>query len=231
MEIIVPAAGLSTRFPDMKPKYLLRDDNGEMMLKKALQPYLDYEITVGLLLDHVKNFDAFKEVQKEFNNSVNTVVLPEVTRGPADTVFQIIESADIQDDSPILIKDCDSYFDHEIVEGNYICISQVEDNDLLFNLAGKSFVKTNEQGIITDIIEKQVVSNKFCVGGYKFDSSALFVESYEEIANKTKNEIFVSHVIQNLLMNDYIFFENLVSNYHDVGTINEWKKYNESIAK
>ena len=230
MEIIVPAAGLSTRFPNMKPKYLLRDENGEMMLKKALQPYLDYDITIGLLLDHVKNFDALIEVQKEFNNSVTTVVLSEPTRGPAETVFKIIESADIDVGTPILIKDCDSYFDHEIVEGNYICVSQVEDNDLLFNLAAKSFVKTNEQGIITDIIEKQVVSNKFCVGGYKFDSCGLFVESFEEIQDM-KSEMFVSHVIQNLLMNEYIFFENLVTNYHDVGTINEWKKYNESLTK
>ena len=33
MEIIVPAAGLSTRFPHMKPKYLLRDADGVVMVE------------------------------------------------------------------------------------------------------------------------------------------------------------------------------------------------------
>ena len=30
MEVIVPAAGLSTRFPNMPPKYLLTDSNGNI---------------------------------------------------------------------------------------------------------------------------------------------------------------------------------------------------------
>ena len=41
MEIVVPAAGLSTRFPDMKPKYLLYDYKHDMMLINALRPFID----------------------------------------------------------------------------------------------------------------------------------------------------------------------------------------------
>jgi len=46
-----------------------------------------------------------------------------------------------------------------------------------------------------------------------------------------QNEVFVSHVIQYMLMQGEIFFENIVTNYSDVGTIEEWKKYNESLAR
>ena len=230
MEIIVPAAGLSTRFPNMKPKYLLRDENGEMMIKKALKPYLNYPIKIGILYEHYKEYNAMKELNNEFGDDVDIIVLPKVTRGPADTVYQIIESVVLEYDVPFLIKDCDSFFNHVPVEGNYVAITQVADHDVLINLGGKSFVVTNEQGIITDIVEKKVVSDKFCVGGYKFESVSLFTETFEKISDRM-GEIFVSHVIQDCLMNGHIFFENLVTNYYDVGTAQDWKIYNESITK
>lgn len=230
MEIIVPAAGLSTRFPHMKPKYLLRDADGVMMIRKALSPYLNNNITIGILEQHVEQYDALNDLVKEFGMDVNFVILPELTRGPADTVYQIIKQSNMHDS--FLIKDCDSYFDHPIVEGNYVCTTQVSDHDVLINLGGKSFVICNDQGIITDIVEKQVISDKFCVGGYKFQSSVEYCETFEKIvSHNIQKEIFVSHIIQDMLLNDHIFFENRVMNYYDVGTAQDWKVYNESLAK
>ena len=230
MEIIVPAAGLSTRFPNMKPKYLLRDADGVMMIRKALTPYLMNQITIGILQKHVEEYDALNELSAEFGNTVSFVTLPEVTRGPADTVYQIIKQSKL--DAPFLIKDCDSYFDHPIVDGNYVCVTQVSEHDVLINLGGKSFVISNDQGIITDIVEKQVISDKFCVGGYKFDSSKEYCDAFEKIvSHNIQKEIFVSHIIQNMLFNDHIFFENHVMNYYDVGTAQDWKVYNESLAR
>ena len=37
MEIILPAAGLSTRFPNMRPKFTLTDYKGMMMFERAIQ--------------------------------------------------------------------------------------------------------------------------------------------------------------------------------------------------
>jgi CTP:molybdopterin cytidylyltransferase MocA len=70
MEIIVPAAGLSTRFPNMKPKYLLRDSDGVMMIRKAISPYLMNHITIGILQKHVEEYDALNELAAEFGNTV-----------------------------------------------------------------------------------------------------------------------------------------------------------------
>jgi hypothetical protein len=230
MEIIVPAAGLSTRFPNTKPKYLLRDHNGVMMLRKAIEIYLRHRITVGILQKHIDEFDALNELKNEFDDTINIVVIPEVTKGPADTVYQIIKQD--KTEGQFLIKDCDSYFDHMILGGNYICITQVAEHEVLINLGAKSFVISNEQGIITDIIEKQVVSDKFCVGGYKFESVKEYCETYEKIvSHNIQKEIFVSHIIQDMLLNDKIFVENQVMKYYDVGTAQDWKVYNESLAQ
>jgi hypothetical protein len=230
MEIIVPAAGLSTRFPNLPPKYLLTDSNGDMMIRKAIEPYLNHHITIGILQEHDEKYNAKEKIRDQFyKNSIDLVVLPQVTKGPAATIAEIIERTKIIGD--FLVKDCDSYFEHEITEGNYVCVSKIKENDILYNLAGKSFVQTNEQGIITEIIEKQVISDKFCVGGYKFDDVEEYMDAYKIISTTIQNEIFVSHIIQFMLLENNIFIENLVTNYSDVGTIEEWKKYNDSLTE
>ena len=230
MEVIVPAAGLSTRFPNMPPKYLLTDSNGDMMLRKAVEPYLNHHVTIAILQEHDEKYNAKEKIHEKFSkDSIDLVVLPQVTAGPAATIFEIIERTKVKGE--FLIKDCDSYFEHTIAAGNYVCVSKVKQNEILYNLAGKSFVQSNDQGIITEIIEKQVISDKFCVGGYKFADVKQYLDAYRSISSSVQNEIFVSHVIQYMLMQGEIFFENIVSNYSDVGTIEEWKKYNESLTR
>ena len=73
-------------------------------------------------------------------------------------------------------------------------MSKVQDHDVLRKLSSKSFVNVNDQGIIQSIIEKKVVSDTFCVGGYKFESAKVFLENFDEI--NTQSELFVSDVIQ-----------------------------------
>lgn len=225
MEIIVPAAGLSSRFPGMKPKYLLYDYSHKLMLQSALEPYLEYNITIGILREHDIAHHASDFIRHEFGDRIKIVVLDEVTNGPADTVYQILKQADIPNAEEFLIKDCDSFFEHEITEGNYVCVSDISEHEVLNKLGSKSFITSNEQGIITNIIEKKVVSNKFCVGGYKFDSVGDYKTTFESISSE--KEIFVSDVISMMLQNNVVFTEKLVSNYVDVGTAQEWFKYND----
>jgi hypothetical protein len=225
MEIIVPAAGASTRFPDMKPKYLLYDYGHKMMIQRALEPYQGHNITIGILKDHDAHHSASDYLLHEFKDTAKICIIDKMTRGPADTVYQIIKNSTIDPDAELLIKDCDSFFDHEVSEGNYVCVSNIAQHEVLKKLSSKSFVIANEQGIITDIIEKNVVSDTFCVGGYKFSSVRLFCEAFEEL--DTQNEIFVSDVIQRCLHNGHIFTEKMVTNYVDVGTAADWFEYND----
>jgi len=226
MEIIVPAAGLSTRFPGMKPKYLLFDYKGDLMLKNALRPFLGkYNITIGILREHDEEFNAYEYITNEIPG-INVVILNERTKGPADTVYQIIQAAGIDDEKEILIKDCDNFFDHEYSPGNYICVSNIADHEVLKKLSSKSFVISNDQGIITNIIEKNVVSDTFCVGAYKFETARSFIKTFKSLSQQIP-EVFVSHVIQSLLMDNHIFFEKPVSNYVDVGTAQDWFEFND----
>lgn len=226
MEIIVPAAGLSSRFPNMRPKYLLADYKKKIMLQSAINPYMENSnITIGILKEHEEIYNSSKHIRAYLGDKVNIVILEELTRGPADTVYQIIKNSNIDLNSPILIKDCDSFFDHELTFDNYVCVSKISEHEVLKKLYSKSFTISNNQGIIQNIIEKKVVSDTFCVGGYAFKSAQLFCDSFEKI--QINSEFFVSHVIQNCIQEGEVFAEKQISNYVDVGTSEDWFEYND----
>jgi len=227
MEIIVPAAGLSTRFPNSKPKYLLHDFTGKSMLYRAVEPFLaKNNITIGILKEHNIKYGVVDTIAKEFGNLVNVVVLPNLTSGPAETVFQIINDSNIDLQKSLFVKDCDSFFMHNVLLGNYVCVSRIENHNTINKIHNKSFVIENNQGIVTKIIEKQVVSNTFCIGGYKFNSCSDYKIAFESIRCKNKAEIFVSHVIQQMMLSGHTFQTNDVTDYVDVGTIEDWVMYN-----
>jgi hypothetical protein len=226
MEIIVPAAGLSTRFPNMRPKYSLTDYSGSIMLKSALKSYIGkYNITIGILQEHDEKFKIKDLLNHEFDGKLNIVVLPKPTLGPADTIYQILKAQPHLLNTEILIKDCDSFFDHEYQKGNYICVTQFADNKIIRTPSAKSFIISNSNGIIQNIVEKEIISDKFCVGGYKFENANDFYEAFENLSHNNQ-EIYVSNIIQYCLYNNKIFIENMVKNYIDVGTSEEWFAYN-----
>ena len=225
MEIVVPAAGLSTRFPDMKPKYLLYDYKHDMMLINALRPFINRgdRIHIGILREHEEKYNVTEQIKHEHKNCL-IHILDKPTRGPADTVYQIIKMAGLHT-SEIFIKDCDSYFDHEFSDGNYVCVSKISQHEVLKKLASKSFTVSNNNGIITDIVEKEVVSDTFCVGGYKFSSAMMFKREFESLTSD--REIFVSDVISRCISDMQMFTEKMVTNYVDVGTAQDWFEHND----
>lgn len=228
MEIIVPAAGLSTRFPNMKPKYLLYDYKGDMMLMNALRHYREKgcRIRIGILKEHQEHYKVIEQIQHEWPDNIKFVVIDKPTRGPADTVYQILKQSNVHGE--FLIKDCDSFFDHEMTVGdNYVCVSNISQHEILKKLASKSFVIANDQGIITDIIEKQVVSDTFCVGGYKFNSAENYMMVYNKISEQMTREIYVSDIIGHMLGNNVVFTKKDVTNYIDVGTAQDWFEFND----
>jgi hydroxymethylpyrimidine pyrophosphatase-like HAD family hydrolase len=227
MEIIMPAAGLSTRFPNMRPKYTLADFQGKLMFERSLESFIGkHNITIGILKEHNDQYHTAEYIKNEYGDAIQVVILDERTSGPADTVYQILKKTDLTTEE-FLIKDCDSFFDHEYQEGNYVCVSNIKDHEILKRLSSKSFIVANDQGIITSIIEKQVVSDKFCVGGYKFESANLFMSAFEKLKDAHVKEIFVSHIIEECLNNNVIFKESGVYNYVDVGTADDWFAYND----
>jgi len=224
----MPCAGLSTRFPEMRPKYLLTDYSGEMMLKKAAKNFIGhYNITVILLRQHVEKFDALRKVSEAFDGNVRVVVLEFPTSGPAETVYRGIVEGKINLDSTILIKDCDGFYDGPVCEGNVVYVSKLSDNPNIRNAPAKSYTIANEQGIVSTVVEKRIVSNHFCAGGYQFERAQDFIDTFSSLWSKHDGEPFVSNVIDKMIANGKVFGELCVTNFIDVGTAEDWFEYND----
>jgi hypothetical protein len=137
--------------------------------------------------------------------------------------------ANIQASTPIFIKDCDSFFDHDIVEGNYVCVSKIQDKKTINNPANKSYVIVNDTGFVQKIVEKDVVSDTYCVGGYKFQAAHYYraaVVWSKSININHLGEMFVSHAIKHMLTIPVPVFTANVTNYVDAGTMKDWLDYN-----
>ena len=229
MAVVVPCAGRSSRFPGTRPKYLLTMYDGELMVEKAVKPYLATEdIFIIILREHARKYDAEIALNKIYQNHPNVQihVLEEETTGPAETVYQVVKK--IQPNAPLFVKDCDSFFDSALSYTNHVCVADLRSNQHVTNVAAKSYAVVNEQKMLTNIVEKSVVSNFICVGGYGFASAGQFMQSYEKLKRGYDGaEIFLSHVIRNLL--DETSFEiEEIDNYVDVGTYKEFVEYNQS---
>ena len=76
-------------------------------------------------------------------------------------------------------------------------------------------------GVISNIVEKKVISDKFCCGAYYFNSS----EEFLLYSNIDSSNSYISDVVFNMILNGKTFTGMECENYEDWGTIDEWQKY------
>lgn len=226
MEIIVPCAGLSTRFPNLRPKYLLTDYSGKLMIERALENLKYSKINIAILRAHNEQYGAEKKLRECFGNNVKIAIIENPTSGPADTVYQTINKLNLNKNDSILIKDCDGFYNTQPKFGNVIYVAKLSKHPKIRTASAKSYTITNEQNIVCSVIEKQIVSDNFCVGGYQFQTAESFLKSFESLSENITKEIFVSNIIDHLISKGNIFFESEVENFIDVGTAEDWFDYN-----
>jgi hypothetical protein len=228
MNIILPVAGKSSRFPNVRPKWLLTNPNGNFMIVDSI---LGMELTtieslnLIYLKEHEEKFNFKKgllENLKKYNldSLVNFIELENETQHQVETIELGLKA--INKDISFIIKDCDNSFKVNVtsLDNNFVSycnLSNLKGSDV----ASKSYLQLDNMGIIANIVEKKVISDKFCCGGYYFKSSNEFLE----YSNIDSSNNFVSDVVFNMILNGKTFVGMECSDYEDWGTIIEWQKY------
>ena len=227
--LVIPAAGKSSRYPNVKPKYLLTHPDGSLMIQKVLSAFdkKDYDKTViTLLREHCEKFDADTVINQVFGSSVEVCILEEPTADPAETVIKTIQDKSLT--GFVTIKDCDCYVDAPVLlSKNCVVGKSVYDLSEETTIKNKSFIKKNEDEIISDIVEKKVISDKISLGVYCMNIDD-FQNAYNVISNshiyKFKGEMYISHIVSFLINQGSIFHYVEAEKYFDWGTISEWRK-------
>lgn len=236
MNLIIPIAGKSSRYPGMRPKWLLTHPSGRLMVVESISGLnldLFEKIFVIALQEHEDQysfssgmercfFDAFG---KEIYKKLDVVLLDAETQNQPETIFQAIDKRKIE--GPIFIKDSDNFFKCNINTGNFVTTYDISSMESV-NAGNKSYVVTDDNGVITSIVEKKVISSEFCAGGYSFESASIFRESFLKL--REHKNLYISHMIYSMMLEGIEFATELASGYIDWGTLKDWNEYKSSFA-
>lgn len=225
--LIIPCAGRSTRYDEDIPKYLLIHPSGNMMVYEAIQGLpLDTfdDIFIIVLRQHMIEDTLYriKEQFKEYNN-FNVHILEKETSSASETVTKCLLDNNIEGE--IYLKDSDCSFDVDLVNPNQVCVYSLEKSENI-TPGTKSYIRKDRNGEILTIIEKKVISSDFSCGLYSFESAKEFVKTFEELSNTISGEIYISHIIYKMILNNKKFTTNEVENFKDWGTQKDWDIFN-----
>ena len=225
--LLLPCAGRSSRFPGVRPKWMLTTPDGRLAVQVAAASVPENGATrriIAIRADHNAEFGGMATLRRAFGNDLEIIVLDRETNGPAETVATMIEAARV--DGPILVKDADSFFAAAPTpHKNFVAVIDLRQALGTSRVGAKSFVMLNEHGLIAGIVEKEVVSNYVSCGLYGFADAAEFLSDFRAIRDLTTGEIFISHVISEGLSRGEVVRPHFVSGYVDVGTLDDWKSY------
>lgn len=237
MYLILPVAGLSTRFPNVRPKFLLTHPNGHLMLTESISgiKYVQdtfKQIIIISLKEYEKKYKFSKELLKELKTvypSIKTkiLLLDKPTKNQPETISKAIEKYKLR--GGIFIKDSDNYFKFDSkYKNNFVVVSDLHKLSKI-NASNKSYVNIGIKNTVSNIVEKKIIGNLFCCGGYYFKEAKDFLSVYKELS-KTNDNLYISHIIYQMLLNKQIFFAEEATNYIDWGTLEDWMEYKKQFG-
>jgi len=218
--------------PGLRPKWTLTHPNGNLMLVESIKGInlskID-SITVIGIQEHQDKYNIIKMVQKQFkklnlHNKLQTVIIKN-TKSQPHTVYQGIKSLNLK--GPILIKDSDNYFEYDPKPGNRVCFANLS-NVTIKKAGNKSYVLLTEANSVVNIVEKRIISDTFCVGGYSFKDASQFIKCFDNIGNK--DSLYISHVIYQMILDGISFSGDEVKNFLDWGTLDDWNTYRKQFC-
>lgn len=236
--VVVPMAGLSTRFPQARPKWMLTHPMGQLMFRAAVDGLHGTAAHVVFVVreEHDAEFGASDVVHRQLQadplplaQSWEVLVAPPTDSQPA-TVDWALRQVGWQ--GPFLVKDCDNYFNLEVPQaGNYVAVADLRKMPTVSNPAAKSYVDIGGEDVgadeVLNIAEKEILGPLFCCGGYGFDSAGEFRTHYHALLEEQPPDTtpYVSHVIYRMMLHGETFRANMTDNYVDWGTAHAWQQY------
>lgn len=229
MELIIPAAGKSTRFSVGKPKWQLQHPTGETMLEKSISGFSNFDcfnrVTIITTTIHLTNFNENRvkeNIEKVTGLECGFHALNNQTNSVVETLSAYLEQAET--DEPFVVKDCDNFVGIEsslLKEKSNIVVYADLQKFPEVSAPNKSFVEFGAGGILENIVEKRVVSELFSVGVTKFNSKSDFLSGARLIGG-VSGETYVSDVIRSVMNLGADFFGVQAIGYEDWGTLEKW---------
>lgn len=236
INIVIPMAGEGSRFSQAgydKPKPFI-DVNGVPMIERVIKNLMIPNCRFILIAreEHIiKEAYLVKEIEKKYNALF--IPISKLTEGTACTVLYARKY--INNDEPLLIANSDQIVDIKIEDFINDCFERSLDGSILTFIDKEknpkwSFAKADKDGLVTEVKEKEVISDYATVGIYLFAQGKDFVNSTIDmiIENERVNNEFYTCPTYNYAIseNKKIGIFNIDHNLmHGIGTPNDLNHY------
>jgi dTDP-glucose pyrophosphorylase len=207
LNIVLPIAGRGSRFTSagyQQPKPLI-PVHGRAMIEVVadnVRPSGAHRFIFVALQEHLDRCGMRETLERAAPGCV-IVPVDRVTEGAACTVLLAREHIDTDD--PLMLANSDQWVDIDI--DDYLTeMDRQEADGLIMTMAADdpkwSFVGLDEQGYVTRVVEKVVISNEATVGIYNFRRGRDFVWAADRMIAKNlrvNNEFYVAPAYNELI--------------------------------
>ena len=200
MNVLIPMAGAGARFQQAGytfPKPLIDVESKPMIQVVVDNLNIDATFTYVVQKEHRLKYNL-DTLLKLITPGCNIVEVDGITEGAACTTLLAKEF--INNNEPLLMANSDQFIEWDSNEFMYKMIEQKVDGGILtFNAIHPkwSFAKIDEYGYVTEVAEKNPISNIATVGVYYWAKGSDYVKYAEQMISKnirTNNEFYVCPV-------------------------------------
>jgi dTDP-glucose pyrophosphorylase len=181
MNILIPIAGLGSRFPNhSNPKPLIN-----VFGKPMIQAAIDSMAIKGNLIfivrsQHIDRYEIDKRLKEIYDCKI--VSVDYLTEGPACTA--LLAEHLIDNEEPLVIANCDQIMHWDSETFKSYCENYPHDGFIVTYFANtnkNSYAKLDKNGFVTNIKEKEIISNVSLNGIHFWKHGSDFVSSAKEM--------------------------------------------------
>jgi len=204
LNIVIPMAGLGSRFANVGyklPKPLI-DVNGTPMIRVVVENMnINAHYIFIAMKKHVEEYDVENVIKEVTCGNYTIRTIDELTEGAACTVLKVRDIID--NDKPIMLANSDQYLEWDPYE--FLVKTQGVDGLIsVFEATNRrwSFAKVDDNGRVTEVAEKKVISNLATTGLYYFAKGSQFVRCADSMISKnirTNGEFYNAPIYNELV--------------------------------
>lgn len=233
INILIPILGEGLRFVHEGyrfPKPMIRSCGNELLYKliKSLNLSNQEEIYI-VYREDFDNYN-FKDTiihKLSYYDKLNFISHGTNTRGATETA--LIGCNSIDNDNPILILDCDTIYNCDILDKiknskNGIVYTKNDDNKPIY-----SYIIYDDKNKVISIEEKIKISNNISVGAYLFENKSC-IKKYAKLALENNDkECYVSGMYKEMIKNNEVIDAIYIDSFNCFGTPEQLKKMSSNI--
>ena len=225
LNIVIPMAGRGSRFAKAgyaRPKPLIEVSGYPMIevVTRNITPKQEHRFIYICQQEHLRQYDL-EPLLNQIAPGCIIIPIDHITEGAACTVLLAEKYIDTND--PLMIANSDQYVDTDIDA----YLSALGNNDgLIMTMPADdpkwSYIRYDEQGFVTLVREKEVISDQATVGIYNYKHGSDFVKYAKQMISKdirVNGEFYVAPVYNEMIEAGMkLVFKDVGEAMHGLGT-------------